>query len=350
MKLWTMELKLNGAHFNLRFPVVMGVLNVTPDSFSDGGLYCEPQAALDRFEQMREEGAQIIDVGAESTRPGSDPVSEKDELDRLLPIIEALPKDGCMISVDTNKPAVQKIMLQAGVHMINDVFGGNTELIDLASSYQAALTLMHTPAPPKNMQAATNYQNVVTEVRDWLLARVQETMDKNIPAVWVDPGIGFGKTLQQNLEIMRQLDQFCGIGTGVAIGVSRKSWIGQLTGADVKHRLGGKERYGFRMVMRSQNDSRGGYYWIVRRGHTRVYMPKGGKFVLEYFPEGSGTAIKHEYPLRRISHERTIFLGVTGGDWPSDKAKPLAWRIQLQDANGKVLEAKQSYLWEFPSN
>ena len=141
-----MDLKLNGAHFNLRFPVVMGVLNVTPDSFSDGGLYCEPQAALDRFEQMLEEGAQIIDVGAESTRPGSDPVSEKDELDRLLPIIEALPKDGCMISVDTNKPAVQKIMLQAGVHMINDVFGGNTELIDLASSYQAALTLMHTPA------------------------------------------------------------------------------------------------------------------------------------------------------------------------------------------------------------
>ena len=114
--------------------------------------------------------------------------------------------------------------------------------------------------------------------------------------------------------------------------------------------LGGKERYSFRLVMRSQNDSRGGYYWIVRRGHTRVYMPKGGKFVLEYYPEGSGTAIKHEYPLRRISHERTIFLGVTGDDWPSDKAKPLAWRIQLQDANGKVLEAKQSYLWEFPSN
>ena len=231
--------KLNGADFKLRFPAVMGILNVTPDSFSDGGLYNEPQAALDRFEQMLAEGAQIIDIGAESTRPGSGPVSEKDELDRLLPVIEALPKGKCIISVDTNKPAVQKQMLQAGVHMINDIFGGNPELIDMAATYQAALTLMHTPAPPKTMQTETSYQHVVNEVRDWLAARVQETIGKNIPAVWVDPGIGFGKTLEQNLDIMKQLDRFQGIGNGIVIGVSRKSWIDKLTRADVENRLGG---------------------------------------------------------------------------------------------------------------
>ena len=234
------DLKLNGADFRLRIPAVMGILNITPDSFSDGGLYNEPEAAVDRFDQMLADGAQIIDIGAESTRPGSDPVSEKDELARLLPIIQALPKDKCIISVDTNKPSVQKIMLQEGVHMINDIFGGSTALIELASSHQAALTLMHTPAPPKTMQAATQYPDLVNDVREWLLARVQETMNKNIPAVWIDPGIGFGKTMEQNLEIMRHLEQFCGIGTGIAIGVSRKSWIAQLlTGANVENRLGG---------------------------------------------------------------------------------------------------------------
>ena len=114
--------------------------------------------------------------------------------------------------------------------------------------------------------------------------------------------------------------------------------------------LGGKEHYNHRIVMRTQNDSRGGYYWIIRRSRHRGVIPAGGKFVLEYYPAKSGTAIKHEYAVAESSAERTIYLGVTGGDWPSEGAKPLAWRIQLLDADGKVLAGEQSYLWEFPAN
>ena len=114
--------------------------------------------------------------------------------------------------------------------------------------------------------------------------------------------------------------------------------------------LGGKEHYSYRIVMRSQNESRGGYYWIIHRSRDRADLPLGGKFVLEYFPANSGTAQKHVYALAESSSKRTIYLGVTGEDWPSEGAKPLAWRIQLLDAKGKVLSTKQSYLWEFPSN
>ena len=114
--------------------------------------------------------------------------------------------------------------------------------------------------------------------------------------------------------------------------------------------LGGKEHYSNRIVMRTQNDSRGGFYWVIYRGRDRVELPKGGKFVLEYYPQASGTSKKHEYAIAERSDIRTIYLGITGNDWPSTKAKPLAWRIQLLDAKGKLLASEQSYLWEFPAN
>ena len=160
------EQVFNGQAFSLRYPAVMGILNVTPDSFSNGGLHLDVSQAVDRVGQMIEEGARFIDVGGESTRPRSEPVSVEEELRRVLPVVEALPKDEFVLSVDTTKPEVAQAVLEAGAHLINDVSGGtDPTLVDLAECHQAGYVLMHAQGSPKTMQEAPAYDDVVAEVR-----------------------------------------------------------------------------------------------------------------------------------------------------------------------------------------
>ena len=231
----------NRITFRLRYPAVMGILNVTPDSFSDGGLHLEVGKAVDRVGQMLEEGAQFIDVGGESTRPGSDPVSVGEELGRILPVIDALPKDECVISLDTTKPEVARAALEAGVHVINDVSGGaDSTLFDLAEHYHAGYVLMHTMGSPKTMQEAPSYDDVASEVLAFFEERITDLANRNLPKVWMDPGIGFGKTLEHNLALMQNLGNLRDDRWGLLLGASRKSWIDKLCGApNHEHRLGG---------------------------------------------------------------------------------------------------------------
>jgi dihydropteroate synthase len=231
----------NRITFRLRYPAVMGILNVTPDSFSDSGLHLEVGKAVDRVGQMLEEGAQFIDVGGESTRPGSDPVSEDEELRRILPVIDALPKDECVISLDTTKPEVARAALEAGVHVINDVSGGaDSTLFDLAEHYHAGYVFMHIMGSPKTMQEAPSYDDVVSEVLAFFEERITDLANRNLPKVWMDPGIGFGKTLEHNLALMQNLGNLRDDRWGLLLGASRKSWIDKLCGApNPEHRLGG---------------------------------------------------------------------------------------------------------------
>jgi len=232
--------EFNGQAFELHYPAVMGILNLTPDSFSDGGSFIDPDLALEHALAMVGDGAQIIDVGGESTRPGSEPVSEQDELARVLPVIDKLPTDQFIISVDTTKPAVAQAALQAGVHLINDVSGGNPELLDLAQRYQAGFVLMHAQGSPKNMQDKPVYENVVEEIRAFFDEKRKGLIERELPRIWVDPGIGFGKSLEHNLDLMRNLSAFKEEAWGILLGSSRKSWIDGLCGApEPSDRLGG---------------------------------------------------------------------------------------------------------------
>ncbi len=217
----------------------MGILNTTPDSFSDGGAYTSTEAAIRRALEMVQRGAAIVDIGGESTRPGSDPVSVGTELDRVLPVLKGLPKDRFIISVDSSKLEVQEAALQHGAHIINDIMGGSPELFKLAEAHRAGLVLMHTPAPPKTMQAHTDYTDVVTTVHAFFKERQTQIRQHALPAVWLDPGIGFGKTLDQNIALLRALPALRMDGCGLLLGASRKSWIGQLCDAPVDQRIGG---------------------------------------------------------------------------------------------------------------
>lgn len=232
--------EFNGQAFELRYPAVMGILNLTPDSFSDGGSFATEENALEHALLMVEEGAQIIDIGGESTRPGSESVSEEEELARVLPVLEKLPIDQFVISIDTTKPKVAQAALQAGAHLINDVSGGNPELLDLAQRYRAGFVLMHAQGSPKNMQDKPEYHDVVKEVRSFFELKKKDLAKRDLPRVWIDPGIGFGKSLEHNIELMRNLSVFNDQAWGLLLGSSRKSWIDKLCNApDPVDRLGG---------------------------------------------------------------------------------------------------------------
>ncbi|MCU0976345.1 MAG: dihydropteroate synthase [Steroidobacteraceae bacterium] len=236
---------LNCGHHTLDLsrPVVMGVLNVTPDSFSDGGRFLEPAAAVERALMMVEEGAGIVDIGGESTRPGAAPVPVEEELARVLPVLErlagALPVP---VSVDSSKPEVMRQAVAAGAGMINDVNGlrapGGVEV--LARS-RAAVCLMHMQGEPRTMQRAPSYGDVVAEVRAFLGERVQACRDAGVGGdrIVIDPGFGFGKTLEHNLDLLGSLDRLAAEGLPVLVGLSRKSMIGQLTGRAADARLPG---------------------------------------------------------------------------------------------------------------
>jgi len=227
----------------LRAPVVMGVLNVTPDSFSDGGRFARRDAALAQARRMVNEGAAIIDVGGESTRPGANPASPEEELARTIPVIEALRTESdVFISIDTSKPDVMRAAVRAGADIINDV-RALTEpgALDAATETRAGVCLMHMRGEPRTMQAAPHYDDVIAEVCAFLAARMAACRAAGIePArLAVDPGFGFGKTVAHNLTLLRNLQRFDELGAVLAVGLSRKSMLAKITGRPVDQRTAG---------------------------------------------------------------------------------------------------------------
>lgn len=226
---------------DLTQPVVMGILNLTPDSFSDGGQWLAPEAALQRAAQMVGEGAALIDVGGESTRPGATEVSEAEELDRVLPIIEQLAKRlDVVISVDTMKPAVMRAAVAAGASMVNDVNAlRQPGAVEVVAAGNAAVCLMHMQGAPRTMQAAPHYGDVVAEVCAALAERIEACIRAGIARerIVVDPGIGFGKSLSHNLSLLANLDAFGTLKVPLLVGVSRKSMFGKLLDLKVDQRL-----------------------------------------------------------------------------------------------------------------
>ena len=224
-------------------PVVMGVLNVTPDSFSDGGRHVDPGSALAHARRMIGEGAAIIDVGGESTRPGSRPASVDEELGRVIPVIEALRREsGIFISVDTSKPEVMSAAVAAGADIVNDVRAlGEAGAIEAVAASGAGVCLMHMLGEPRTMQDAPHYENVVEEVGSFLAARMRACRDAGIDAarMVIDPGFGFGKRTVDNLALLKQLAGFEALGVPIAVGLSRKSMLAKLTGRGVDERLAG---------------------------------------------------------------------------------------------------------------
>ena len=235
-------MKFNQNRFFLNYPVIMGVCNLTLDSFSDGGKNFRSKDALENIYKMYQNGAQIIDIGAESARPGSNPISAKKEISKLESILKQLPKDKFIISIDTNKIETQEFALTKGVHIINDIFGGSQDLFSLTKKYKNGLVLMHTPAPPKIMQdKIDDYKDIIKDIRKYFKNRIDLLNKYNISPskVWLDPGIGFGKNLKQNLEILNKIDFFRLKNCGIAIGTSRKSWINKIDNSSVDDRIGG---------------------------------------------------------------------------------------------------------------
>ncbi len=222
-------------------PKVMGILNVTPDSFSDGGRFQRVEAAVARAHEMIAEGADLIDVGAESTRPGSDPVSAKEELRRLEPVLKQLiDKVSVPLSVDTYKPEVAKACLEMGAEVLNDVTGlRNPELLALAADYKVPVVCMHMLGEPKTMQANPVYKDVVKDISAYFADRLQAARAAGIKQVILDPGIGFGKTAHHNLQLIQRLREFKTLGCPLLVGPSRKAFIGQVLNLPVEERLEG---------------------------------------------------------------------------------------------------------------
>jgi dihydropteroate synthase len=222
---------------------LMGVVNATPDSFSDGGLYLDPAAAIAHGQELVEAGAEILDVGGESTRPGAEPVAAAEELRRVEPVIAGLTGAGAAISVDTSKAAVAAAALDAGATIVNDVTAlrGDAGMAALCAERGATVVLMHMLGEPRTMQANPVYGDVVVEVRAFLAERLETALAAGIAAerIWLDPGIGFGKTAEHNFELLRRLGELRELGRPLVVGTSRKSFIGGLDGSEAHERLGG---------------------------------------------------------------------------------------------------------------
>jgi dihydropteroate synthase len=227
-----------------RRTVLMGVLNVTPDSFYDGGRRLDAERAAAHGVALSEAGAEIIDIGGESTRPGARPVSAEEELGRVIPVIRALRKAlSTVISIDTYKAPVARAALEAGADMINDISAlrFDPEMAGLIGSENVPVVLMHMQGIPRTMQVEPRYEDVVTEVRDFLAAQIRHAIDAGIGAekIIVDPGIGFGKTLDHNLTLIRHLSSFASLGQPLLVGASRKAFIGKVLNLDPDDRLEG---------------------------------------------------------------------------------------------------------------
>jgi len=224
-------------------PSLMGVVNVTPDSFSDGGRFLDPDAAIAHGLELVEQGADILDVGGESTRPGAEEVSAEEERARVEPVVRGLAAAGHTVSIDTSKPAVAEAALDAGASIVNDVTAlrGDPGIGGLCAERGAGLVLMHMRGDPRTMQEEPRYEDVVGEVKAFLAERLEVAVGAGVAAerIWLDPGIGFGKTLEHNLELLRRLGELRELGRPLVVGTSRKSFIGKLDGSEVGDRIGG---------------------------------------------------------------------------------------------------------------
>lgn len=221
----------------------MGVVNVTPDSFSDGGLFLDAGAAIAHGEELARDGAEILDVGGESTRPGAEEVDEVTERERVEPVVRALAAAGHEVSIDTSKLAVAEAALDAGATIVNDVtaLGNDPDIASLCAERGAGLALMHMQGDPRTMQVDPTYGDVVDDVKAFLAERMEVAVAAGLAEekVWLDPGIGFGKTLEHNLELLRRLGELRELGRPLVVGTSRKSFIGKIDGSQVGDRIGG---------------------------------------------------------------------------------------------------------------
>ncbi len=225
-------------------PLVMGILNVTPDSFSDGGQFPNTDAAVAQALRLIEQGADLLDIGGESTRPGSQPVELEEELSRVVPVVRRLAAlTSTPLSVDTNKAEVARQVLEAGAHIINDItaLAGDPAMLEVVRSHRAGVILMHMQGTPATMQVEPRYNDVVAEVSNFLEARLQACIDLGIAAsqVVLDPGIGFGKTTEHNLRLLAHLEELQRLGRPVCLGVSRKGFLGKTLGRPLPQRLAG---------------------------------------------------------------------------------------------------------------
>jgi dihydropteroate synthase len=222
---------------------LMGVVNVTPDSFSDGGLYLDPERATAHGLELVSAGADVLDVGGESTRPGAEEVSAEQELARVGPVVEGLRDSGVPISIDTSKASVAAAAIDAGAAIVNDVtaFRGDEELAALCAEREVGVVLMHMLGTPRTMQVDPVYDDVVDDVKAFLAERIQLAVSEGVreELISVDPGIGFGKTLDHNLQLLRRLGELRDLGRPIVVGTSRKSFIGKIDGSPVEERLGG---------------------------------------------------------------------------------------------------------------
>ncbi len=235
-----MKLRCGKHTFDLSRPLVMGIVNVTPDSFYDGGRNLDPRQAEDRARQMVADGADLIDVGGESTRPGAAEVPADEELGRVIPLVEALAADGIAVSIDTRKPAVMRAAMGVGAAMVNDITAlAAAGAVEAVAASRAAVCLMHMQGEPRTMQLSPRYTDVVAEVREFLVARARACEAAGIAhdRIVIDPGFGFGKTLAHNLALLRALPELAATGYPVLAGMSRKSSLGKITGRPAGDRL-----------------------------------------------------------------------------------------------------------------
>ena len=240
---------MNFSEFNswLKSPsktLIMGVLNLTPDSFSDGGLFSNPDKALSQGLKMINEGAHIIDIGGESTRPGSNPVSIDKELDRTIPIIEKIRSiSNCVISIDSYKSKIVEAALNAGANIVNDISGltFDHKMSELVAKKNAPLILMHIKGKPKSMQQNPNYNNLINEILSFFTKQISAAQSAGIDTskIILDPGLGFGKKIEHNFEIIRKLPQICAMGFPALVGPSRKSFIGETLNLPINQRIEG---------------------------------------------------------------------------------------------------------------
>lgn len=221
---------------------VMGIVNVTPDSFSDGGEFLAADAAIEHGRDLLAAGADIVDIGGESTRPGAAEVPAAEEMERVIPVIEALAGDGATVSIDTSKAAVAEAALVAGAAIVNDVTAlSDPAMAPLCAERGPGVILMHMRGTPRTMQDDPVYDDVVTDVREFLAERMRLAVEAGIAEerIWIDPGIGFGKTVDHNLELIARLGEIGDLGRPIVVGASRKAFIGRITGREVDDRLGG---------------------------------------------------------------------------------------------------------------
>ncbi len=235
---------------------LMGVLNVTPDSFSDGGKYFDVGSAVARGRQMAEEGADIVDIGGESTRPGSEPVSEEEEIRRVVPVIERMSRElNIPLSIDTYKSRVAKAGLLAGASIVNDISGltFDPSMIDVVCEHHATLVIMHIQGTPKTMQAHPHYSDVVREVYEFLQGQADIAKERGVEQIILDPGLGFGKELEHNLDLMRGLEVFTKLGYPILVGPSRKSFIGKILDLPADQRVEGTAAAVTACILRGAN-------------------------------------------------------------------------------------------------